>query len=115
MGHALADLDEAGGRYATVTKQSVTGATPGSAYPQMPGHICALASGLRRDRSFLLKKIKKKDIRKRIKMTETIGIEQMKLIEAKPTNGEKVGARLPPPIPDRGAPMHSTLAASARS
>jgi hypothetical protein len=30
-------------------------------------------------------------------------IEQMKLIEAKPTppNGEKVDARLPPPIPDR--------------
>ena len=28
-------------------------------------------------------------------------IEQMKLIEATPTNGEKVDARLPPPIPDR--------------
>jgi hypothetical protein len=28
-------------------------------------------------------------------------IAEMKLIEAKPTNGEKADARLPPPIPDR--------------
>jgi hypothetical protein len=28
-------------------------------------------------------------------------IEQMKLIEARPTNGEKADARLPPPIPDK--------------
>ena len=36
MGHALAELDDAGGRYATVTPKSVTGAAPGPTYPAQP-------------------------------------------------------------------------------
>jgi len=36
QGRAMADLEDAGGRYSAVTKQSVTGSTPSSAYPRMP-------------------------------------------------------------------------------
>jgi len=36
MGHALAELDDAGGRYATVTKRVVTGAIPRPTYPTQP-------------------------------------------------------------------------------
>ena len=35
QGRAMADLDDAGGRFAAVTPQSVTGSNSGSVYPQM--------------------------------------------------------------------------------